>query len=170
MFLQVGGNGRIYDGTIYGSTDGENWEVLSQKTGLTYSYQANTNEQAIALTKNFEVEEPKEALYIKIVADRTNGNWFTAREFNLYEDLTINPRPTAGIGFSTTELTNENVVARLINPSTEIRVTNTEGVTEVIENGETTYTHVFEKNGEFTFTFVDSERKRRNSYSKSRLD
>ncbi len=170
MCLQVGGNGRIYEGTIYGSTDGENWEILSHKTDLTYPYQANTNEQAIELTKNFEIETPKEVQYIKIVADRTNGNWFAARAFNLYEDLTINPRPTAGIAYSTIELTNENVIARLVNPSTEITITNTEGVTETIENGETTYTHVFEKNGEFTFTFVDSERKRRNSYGKGRLD
>ena len=99
----AGGNGRINDGTIWGSVDGENWEILSQRKGITYSSQANTIEEAINLTQKFEVNNPKEVQYIKIVADRTNGNWFAARAFNIFQDLTKNPRPTAGIGYSTTE-------------------------------------------------------------------
>ncbi len=142
-----GGNGKIYDGTIYGSTDGENWEVLSQKTGLTYTNKADTVEQAIANTKSFDIEGDKQVQYVKIVADRTNGNWFAAREFNLYQDITKNPHPTAGIGYDTTEPTNKDVVARLINPSTNIRITN--------NNGSDTY--VFTENGEFTFEFIDDE-------------
>ena len=142
-----GGNGKIYDGTIYGSVDGENWEVLSQRTGITYTNQANTIEQAIANTKSFDIEGDKQVQYVKIVADRTNGNWFTARAFNLYQDITKNPHPTAGIGYDTTEPTNKDVVARLINPSTNIRITN--------NNGSDTY--VFTENGEFTFEFIDDE-------------
>ena len=142
-----GGNGKIYDGTIYGSIDGENWEVLSQRTGITYTNQANTIEQAIANTKSFDIEGDKQVQYVKIVADRTNGNWFAARAFNLYQDITNNPHPTAGIGYDTTEPTNKDVVARLINPSTNIRITN--------NNGSDTY--VFTENGEFTFEFIDDE-------------
>ncbi len=140
-----GGNGKIYDGTVYGSMDGENWEVLSTLTNLRYTNQANTNEEAIANTKSFDIEDEKEVQYVKIVADRTNGNWFTAREFNFYQDLTKNPHPTAGIGYSTTELTNNKVVARLINPSRKITITNNDG----------SDTYVFSENGEFTFEFVD---------------
>ena len=142
-----GGNGRIVDGTVYGSMDGETWEELSKLTNQTYSAQANTNEQAKAFTKNFEIadENRKEVQYVKIVADRTNGNWFTARAFNLYQDLTKNPHPTAGVAYSTTEPTNGVVVARLINPSTEITITNNDGKD----------TYVFTENGEFTFEFVD---------------
>ncbi|MCI8362712.1 MAG: hypothetical protein HFJ41_06310 [Clostridia bacterium] len=141
-----GGNGKIIDGTIYGSTDGENWEVLSQQTGLRYTNQANTIADAIINTKNFEIEDPKQVQYVKIVADRaSNGNWFTARAFNLFQDITQNPHPTAGIAFSIEEPTRENVVARLVNPSTQITITN--------NSGNDTYT--FTENGQFTFEFVD---------------
>lgn len=141
-----GGNGKILDGTIYGSIDGQQWEILSQQTNLTYTNQANTVQDAISNTKSFEIEEPKEIQYVKIVANRaSNGNWFTARAFNLYQDLTKNPHPTAGIGYSTTEPTNGIVIARLINPSTEITITNNDGKD----------TYVFKENGDFTFEFED---------------
>ena len=84
-----GGNGKIYDGTIYGSMDGENWEILSRQTNLSYTNQANTVEEAIANTKAFEMDNPTKVQYVKIVADRTNGNWFAARMFNFYEDKTV---------------------------------------------------------------------------------
>lgn len=140
-----GGNGKIYDGTIYGSLDGENWEELSSMKNITYTNQANTIRDAIANTKSFEIEDVKEVQYVKIVADRTNGNWFTAREFNLYQDISKNPHPTAGIAYSTTDPTNGKVIARLINPSTQITITNNGG----------SDTYIFEENGEFTFEFVD---------------
>ncbi len=142
-----GGNGRINDGTIYGSMDGENWEVLTRRTGITYPGQANTNETAERYTQNFEIEEPKEVKYVKIVADRTNGNWFAARAFNFYEDITKNPNPTASIAYSTTEKTNDPVIARLVNASTKITITNNEGKD----------TYVFTENGEFTFEFEDEK-------------
>ncbi len=142
-----GGNGRINDGTIWGSYDGETWEKLSEMKNITYPEQANTIEQAILYTKSFEIADPKEVQYIKIVADRTNGNWFAARNFNIFQDLTKSPRPTAGVGYSETEPTTENVVARLINPSTDITITNNGG----------SDTYVFTKNGEFTFEFEDKK-------------
>ena len=142
-----GGNGKIYDGTIYGSMDGENWFELSKQTGLTYTNKADTIADAIKNTKSFEIENPKEVQYVKIVADKTNGNWFTARAFNLYQDLTNNPHPTAGIAYSITDPTNKEVVARLVNPSGDIKITN--------NGGKDTYT--FTKNGEFEFKFVDKD-------------
>lgn len=142
-----GGNGRIYDGTVWGSYDGETWEKLSELKGVTYPEQANTVEQALLYTKSFEITDPKEVQYIKIVADRTNGNWFTARNFNIFQDLTKNPRPTAGIGYSETEPTSKDVVARLVNASTNITITN--------NNGSDTY--IFTDNGSFTFEFVDEK-------------
>jgi len=40
--------------------------------------------------KSFDIEDPQKVQYIKIQATRaSNGNWFTARAFNLYEDTTI---------------------------------------------------------------------------------
>ncbi len=142
-----GGNGRINDGTVWGSMDGENWEILSQRRGITYSSQADTIEQAIKFTQKFEVDNPKEVQYIKIVADRTNGNWFAARAFNIFQDITKNPRPTAGVGYSTTEPTNNSVVARLLNISSANY--------EILSEGGDT--HTFTENGEFTFRFIDKE-------------
>lgn len=84
-----GGNGKIYDGTIYGSMDGENWIVLSQKKGLTYKNNADTLEQVFDNIKSFDVDVPQRVQYVKIVADRSNANWFTARAFNFYEDTTV---------------------------------------------------------------------------------
>ncbi len=141
-----GGNGKIIDGTIYGSSDGETWEQLASERNLTYTNSANTIDQAIANTKSFEISEPKQVQYIKIVADRaSNGNWFAARAFNLYQDITKNVHPIAGIGYDTIEPTNKDVVARLINPSVPITITNNGG----------SDTYVFKDNGEFTFEFVD---------------
>lgn len=150
-----GGNGKIIDGTVYGSTDGENWIELSKLNNTRYTNKTDSIEDAILNAKVFEIADPKEVSYIKIVADNAtqghymsgNGNWFTARAFNLYQDLTKNPRPTAGIAYSTTEPTSERVVARLINPSSKITITN--------NNGSDTY--VFTENGEFTFEFVDEQ-------------
>ncbi len=142
-----GGNGRINDGTIYGSMDGENWEVLTSRTGITYANQANTNELAERYTQSFDISAPKEVQYVKIVADRTNGNWFAARAFNFYEDITKNPAPTASIAYSTTEKTNEPVIARLTNASTKITITNNDGKD----------TYVFTENGEFIFEFEDEK-------------
>ena len=137
---------RVVNQTYYWD---DNWRrfILSEKKGLTYTNAATTVAQAIANIKSFDVDAPQKVQYVKIVADRTNGNWFTARAFNLYQDITKNPHPTAGIGYDTTEPTNKDVVARLINPSTNIRITN--------NNGSDTY--VFTENGEFTFEFIDDE-------------
>lgn len=53
--------------------------------------------------------------------------------------------PTADVKYSITTKTSESVIATLINESENITITN--------NNGNNTYT--FEKNGEFTFEFVD---------------
>ena len=141
-----GGNGKILDGTIYGSMNGDDWEELTNMKNLTYSNQANTIADAIANTKSFEIAEPKEVQYVKIVADRaSNGNWFTARAFNLYEDITKKLTPTADIEYSTTEETTGKVVARLVNPSANITITNNGG----------SGIYEFTENGEFTFEFED---------------
>ena len=150
-----GGNGKILDGTIYGSTDGENWTVLASRKNLRYTNKTDTIAQAKANTQNFEISDVQEVQYVKIVADNAstgnnmsrNGNWFAARAFNFYQDLTKNPHPTAGIGYSTTEKTNEAVIARLINPSTNITITNNDGKD----------TYVFTENGSFTFEFEDEQ-------------
>ncbi len=141
-----GGNGKILEGQILGSLDGE---TFTEITTVNWA-----NNETI---KTIDFEESHELQYIKIVGKRTStaggGSFIAGRMFNFYQDTTHNPHPTAGIGYSTTEITNKNVVARLINPSTNIQITN--------NDGNDSYT--FTKNGTFTFEFIDEVTKEKGS-------
>lgn len=131
-----GGNGKILDGTLYGSIDGKEWTPLTKVT----NWAANEN------IKSFELEESKKVQYIKIVADRaSNGNWIVARMFNFFEDTTKIEKLTADIEYSTTQPTENSVIARLVNANRSITITN--------NGGKDTY--IFTENGEFTFEFED---------------
>ncbi len=141
-----GGNGKIKDGTIYGSIDGENWEVLANISGLTYTGDVNAADHGFKNIKTFEIDSSKQVQYIKIHAETTsNGaNFFVARMFNIYEDASniTTLIPTANVAYSTLLPTNQDVVARITNPSIKIE--------KVINNdGKDTYT--FTENGTFNF-------------------
>ncbi|MCI8777983.1 MAG: hypothetical protein HFI87_02400 [Bacilli bacterium] len=146
-----GGNGKIKNGTIYGSNDGENWEEIKKVSNLTYNNgNVNDYDHGFKNTKHFEINSDKKFQYIKIVADTTtNGrNFFMARMFNIYEDATKLPKnPTAEISYSTTNSTNDEVIAKLINPSTKITITNNNGLDS----------YRFTENGTFTFEFVSED-------------
>lgn len=92
------------------------------------------------------------ARYVAIKATLTsnNNNFIAARMLNFYEDKTKNPRPTAGVAYSTIEPTNGDVIARLTN-------TTEEGIEVVDENGnvmgEGGFQHIFRENGTYTFRF-----------------
>ncbi len=134
-----GGNGRVTSAQILVSMDGENWtEVVSGTT-----WPNNTNKKEVTLN------ESAKARYVKFVAKEQasqNGNSnMMAAMINLYEDTTKHQIPTAKIKYNITESTNKNVIATLVQPSTEITITNNEGKNY----------HVFEENGTFEFKFVD---------------
>ena len=135
---QNGSNGRAKNATLYVSLDGENWSVASSAT----------NWENSASPKVIKLDESIKCQYIKFVI---NENWGDGRSFasaamiNLFEDITKKAIPTAEIEYDITEKTNKNVTAKLVNPSTEITITN--------NNGSNVYT--FKENGEFTFEFVD---------------
>ena len=142
-----GGNGKIIDGLIEGSIDGVNWVTLSKKSGLSYTGNSNAYSYGLDNIKNFETDSSVLVKYVKITATKaTNGDWFTARMFNLYQDTTNDSKPTADVIYSTKEITNKNVVATLTNFSSEnIKITSQGG-----------NTHTFTENGTFTFTFIDN--------------
>ncbi len=145
-----GGNGKIIDGSIYGSLDGNNWTKIASAKDLKYTGNYNDYNNSMINKKTFTITNPKEIQYVKIVADKaSNGNWFTANMFNLYEDATkvTNKNPTATIIYNTTSTTSGEVIARLVNPSTNIKIINNEGLD----------THVFTENGKFTFEFIDDK-------------
>ena len=133
-----GGNGKILEGQILGSLDGKTYQEIAR-----VSWSNNDTIKTIEFDNSVRVQ------YIKIVGVRTSsgggGSFIAARMFNLYKDTTKKDPPTAEIKYSTTTSTTGSVIVELVNPSTEITVTNNEG--------KTSYT--FTKNGTFTFEFVD---------------
>lgn len=142
-----GGNGKIMDGIIEGSIDGINWVTLGEKTGLRYNGDCNSYQYGLNNIKSFETDSSILIQYVKVTATKaTNGNWFNARMFNLYQDTTNNPNPTASVTYSTKEITNKDVVATLINFSSENMKITSEGGN----------THTFTENGSFEFTFIDT--------------
>ena len=136
-------NGKILDGEIWVSSDGINYNKIKDITGW-------ANNQSTKTIEFDKLEEPIQ--YIKIVGTNTSytnaaKRHIGARMFNFYQDITENIHPTAGIGYSTTELTNKPVTVRLVSPSTNITITNNDG----------SDTYVFKENGKFTFEFVDDD-------------
>ncbi len=145
-----GGNGKIIDGTVYGSLDGVSWFKLAERKNLHYPNQCNDIANAMKYTQSFEIEQPRDVLYVKIVADRaSNGNWFAARAFNFFEDTTQEHRPAASIIYSTTEPTTGSVTITLNNLFPDEHIT-------ILNNGGND-TFVFENNGEFTFEFENDK-------------
>ncbi len=135
-----GGNGKILEGKILGSLDGKEYQEIGTVKWA--------NNESI---KTINFDKPMELQYVKIIGEKTSsaggGSFIAARMFNLYEDATKRSVPTADIKYNITTETNQNVIATLVNPSTEITVTNNEG--------KTSYT--FTENGTFTFEFIDKK-------------
>lgn len=128
-----GVNGRILEGRIEGSVDGETWVEIGRVTW------ADT-----ADWKSYDFEPRDEAIrYVRITGEKTHGNFISASMFNFYEDSTKSGHPSAAIGYSTTEATTEDVVAHFIKPTDDTIITNNGG----------SDTYVFKENGTFIFTF-----------------
>lgn len=110
------------------------------------------DENGEAVKEEIVTHEAIPARYVAIKATLTsnNNNFIAARMLNFYEDKTKNPRPTAGIAYSTIEPTNGDVIARLVN-------TTEEEIEVVDENGnvmgEGGFQHIFRENGTYTFRF-----------------
>ena len=137
---QSGSNGRIKNGKILVSMDGSEWTEIATITNWANS----------AGAKTAVFDESEKAQYVKLVATENYGdgrNFISAAMINLYEDITKKTEPTAEIEYDIKELTNSNVTATLVNPSTDITITNNAGKN----------TYVFTQNDNFTFEFVDKD-------------
>lgn len=135
---QSGNNGRLKDGKVLVSMDGTEWTEVAIITNWANS----------AASKTVTFEESVKAQYVKLVATQNYGdgrNFISAAMINLYEDTSKIKKPTAEVEYDIDNLTNLNVTATLVNPSTEITITNNSGKN----------TYVFIENDEFTFEFED---------------
>ncbi len=120
------------------SEDAENWTEAGKIENLDSSTYGDW--------RIIDFEDSIYAQYVKL--DITTYDLFAAISMvNIYEDTTKidTTKPTASIYYSTKEPTSDYVIARLINPSTEITITNNGG----------NDTYVFKENGKFTFEFED---------------
>lgn len=126
----------IKNARIYISEDRENWVLGGQIENCPQDEELRV----------VDFSESVYGKYIKIEMD-TYSIFAGLSLVNVYQDMTKNPRPTAGIAYSTNDATTENVVARLVNVS----ATNYEILSE---GGDT---HIFTDNGEFTFKFRDTD-------------
>ncbi len=126
----------IKNATVYVSMNGTDWT----EAGKISDCPMNTE------LRNITFDESVEAKYVKVELE-TYNMFASIAMLNLFEDTTKIDKtiPTAGIYYSTQEKTSSYVIARLVNPSTEITITNNYG----------NDTYVFEENDSFTFTFED---------------
>ena len=136
-YLPSGANGRILNGLIEVSKDGENWSEYGNVTW------GNNDEW-----KTADFEATDWARYVRITGVQTSPlnstkSFMTAKMFNFYEDSTRSQHISAAIGYSTTEPTTGDVIARLIKPTDDTVITNNGG----------NDTYIFTENGEFTFEF-----------------
>lgn len=129
-------NGVFKDVEVYVSLDNVDYELVGSATNWTTE----------RTRKYLEFDTPQEALYVKVRVPKTHGdgpnNYISGNRLNFYEDTT-----TVGeaiIEYSTTELTNKDVVATIVLP---------EGFTA----DELTYT--FKDNGSHTFIYRDNRNK-----------
>lgn len=138
-----GGNGRLLDVSISVSSTGEDgtWTDVYTAKDLQYvdTNKANDYDFGLKNIKEFNLDKTEEELkeigkiqYVKIWAEKaTNGNWFTARMFNIFENVKLNPHPTASVEFTTTDPTADNVVASVTNFSADnVEIIDFEDITE----------------------------------------
>ncbi|MDE6284246.1 MAG: discoidin domain-containing protein, partial [Bacilli bacterium] len=134
-----GQNGKILNAEISGSLDGENFTPIVESTKWGNN----------ATMKSVELEDSVRVQYIKVVGKETSSagslSFIAGIMFNFYEDITKRDLPTVEVEYSTVDATNQNVIAHLVNPSTEIIVTNNDGKDY----------YEFTENGTFTFEFED---------------
>ena len=133
------------------SMDNTNWTEAATANNL-----AND-----ASTKKITFNEPQLAKYIRIRFTAINNasslaSFVSVAVLNLYENPTVSEIPLAEVSYNIAKKTNKNVVAELVNENRSITVTN--------NGGKKTYT--FEKNGEFTFEFVDKNGKKGSATAK----
>lgn len=144
-----GNDGRFTKATIYNAANVN--QKYSPWSNFTYTTSDNSVSDALKDKQFFDVSStfPQKVSSVRITFSSANTS-INLRGINFYQDLTKEPRPTAGIGYSTTEPTNGNVVARLVNKSSDsVRITN--------NNGSDTYVFTEEGSHSFTFEFIDDD-------------
>ena len=139
---QSGVNGIVTKAEVYVSMTGNDDDWTLVKTSNSLNWASNKN------AKYAVFETPVEAKYVKLVGVECDGDgrsFMSAASINLFENALSKTIPTAEIEYSSMEETTGPVTAKLVKASKNIKITNNGG----------SDTHIFDKNGSFTFLFVD---------------
>ena len=138
-YLPEGANGRLKNGEIYTSLDGNNWT-------LSGSFKNLANNTSV---KVLNLDKPTPCKYVKLVATNTYGNttgeldmYFSGKMLSFYEDSTKEYISKPVVKYSNTNPTNEDVTSTITLP---------DGCSII---GEDTY--VFSSNGTHTFKYIDA--------------
>ena len=112
-YLPGGKNGRLKDGTVYVSMDGQDWTPVKTFTDL-------ANDESL---KTIDIDQPVQGRYLKIVATSTYYNnagekdmYFSGKMLNFYEDPALVIDLPAEITYEPQEPTQGNVTATLVLP------------------------------------------------------
>ena len=137
-YLPGGQNGRLKDGEVYVSMDGQDWTPVRTFTDL-------KNDESL---KTIDIDQPVQGRYLKIVATSTYYNnagekdmYFSGKMLNFYEDPSLVVDLPAEITYEPQEPTQGNVTATLVLP-------------DGCRADETTYE--FTDNDTHTFVYYDS--------------
>ena len=113
-YLPGGKNGRLKDGTVYVSMDGQDWTPVKTFTDL-------ANDESL---KTIDIDQPVQGRYLKIVATSTYYNnagekdmYFSGKMLNFYEDPALVIDLPAEITYEPQEPTQGNVTATLVLPN-----------------------------------------------------
>lgn len=111
----------------------------------------STNWEENAEAKYVEFEKPILADAVKVIGIQTSDGYMSAALINLFEDTTAKTPPTATVTYDITTLTNKDVTA-VLHPDKYVEIYDP-AVTKQLDG---TFTHVFEGNGSYIFTFKDA--------------
>lgn len=140
LHLDTDAYGYMKDAKVYVSNDNENWTEAGAFVDV-----SKDNE-----LKVFTFERPVYGQYVKLAMNSYDNVFATAAMINIYEDCTKvidDSEITAGIEYSTSKITNGDVVARLVN-------VNRTNYSIISEGGDT---HTFTENGEWIFMIQDND-------------
>ncbi len=135
-------NGIVTKAEVYVSMTGEDddWTLVEASNSLDWAVNKNA--------KYAVFKEPVLTKYVKLVGVECAGDgrsFMSAASINLFENASARTIPTAEVEYSTMEETTGSVTATLVKASKNITITNNHG----------SDIYVFDKNGSFTFEFVD---------------
>lgn len=145
-YFPHGPNGRWHNVEIYTTTDPKVNAETRWKLVASVSLENTEDMKTILLN----CDEPAKYLRVRgldswAIDAKNQGRYFSGRMLNFYEDVTRDKLPLATVSYSTTDKTNQDVVASITLP-------------EGCQMMEGEPRHTFTENGDYTFRYQDTSK------------